>query len=187
MSITEEVPVDATECGQRFPQNGAQGAYEKVKEYISRLPPPFGKRLTAHAARASHEDVPYDAVTANGGMLFLRLVRLFLVPGFDLPCFSRCSVISSIPCTDPITTDPVPVMFGGLSKPYPVDCITTIPLLKPPVNFGTVEKRHIYRSGYPQVENFGYLKSLGLKTILFESPCLQPHIPTALRKAFGHS
>jgi tyrosine-protein phosphatase SIW14 len=46
--------------------------------------------------------------------------------------------------------------------------------LRPPVNFGTVEAGHIYRSGYPQVDNFGYLKSLGLKTILSEPPAYHP-------------
>jgi hypothetical protein len=68
-------------------------------------------------------------------------------------------------------------MFEFVPKSIPVDCISAEPLLQPPVNFGTVEKQHIYRSGYPKVENFGYLKSLGLKTILFESPCLQLPIP----------
>lgn len=71
MSITEEAPVDATECGQRYPQNSGQ-AIEKAKEF-PRLPPSFGKRLAAHAACASHEDVPYDLVTANGGTLFLSI------------------------------------------------------------------------------------------------------------------
>lgn len=36
----------------------------------------------------------------------------------------------------------------------------------PPVNFGAVEKYSIYRSGYPKPENYSFLASLGLKTIL---------------------
>ncbi|KAF2018149.1 hypothetical protein BU24DRAFT_479522 [Aaosphaeria arxii CBS 175.79] len=36
----------------------------------------------------------------------------------------------------------------------------------PPINFGAVVKNNIYRSGYPSAENFGFLKSLKLKTIL---------------------
>jgi hypothetical protein len=70
-------------------------------------------------------------------------------------------------------------MFGGLTKSFTLERISAVPHLQPPVNFGTVEKGHIYRSGYPQVHNFGYLKSLGLKTILFD--------PTALRIALGRS
>ncbi|PSN63922.1 protein-tyrosine phosphatase, partial [Corynespora cassiicola Philippines] len=36
----------------------------------------------------------------------------------------------------------------------------------PPANFGAVVPRSVYRSSYPQPENFGFMKSLGLKTIL---------------------
>ncbi|KAH7125285.1 tyrosine phosphatase family-domain-containing protein [Dendryphion nanum] len=36
----------------------------------------------------------------------------------------------------------------------------------PPINFGAVVEQSIYRSGYPQPENFGFLKSLKLKSIL---------------------
>ncbi|KAF2872575.1 tyrosine phosphatase family-domain-containing protein [Massariosphaeria phaeospora] len=38
--------------------------------------------------------------------------------------------------------------------------------LPPPANFGTVVEEGIYRSSYPQAENFGFLKKLKLKTIL---------------------
>lgn len=34
-----------------------------------------------------------------------------------------------------------------------------------PVNFGTVIPG-VYRSGYPQTEDYEYLKTLGLKTVL---------------------
>lgn len=35
-----------------------------------------------------------------------------------------------------------------------------------PVNFGTVIPGLFYRSGYPQTEDYEFLKSLGLKTIM---------------------
>lgn len=36
----------------------------------------------------------------------------------------------------------------------------------PPVNFGAIEEGSIYRSGYPKPENYSFLASLNLKTIL---------------------
>lgn len=36
----------------------------------------------------------------------------------------------------------------------------------PPRNFGTVEKGCIYRSGYPEEENYAFFKSFKLATIL---------------------
>lgn len=39
-------------------------------------------------------------------------------------------------------------------------------MLIPPVNFGTVEKCRIYRSAYPTPDNFPFIKSLGITTIL---------------------
>jgi tyrosine-protein phosphatase SIW14 len=38
--------------------------------------------------------------------------------------------------------------------------------LIPPPNFGAVVPGSVYRSSYPQAENFEFLKSLGLKSIL---------------------
>jgi tyrosine-protein phosphatase SIW14 len=38
----------------------------------------------------------------------------------------------------------------------------------PPINYGTVVKGSVYRSGYPAAENFKFLKGLGLKTIMSE-------------------
>lgn len=71
-----------------------------------------------------------------------------------------------------------PVMFGGFPKSFTLD-LSAVPNLQPPANFGVVEKSQIYRSSYPKVENFGYLESLVLKTILFDL--------TALRLALRHS
>lgn len=39
-------------------------------------------------------------------------------------------------------------------------------MYKPPVNYGNVEKSAIFRSGYPEPENYDFLASLNLKTIL---------------------
>ncbi|KAF2709281.1 hypothetical protein K504DRAFT_379312 [Pleomassaria siparia CBS 279.74] len=50
-----------------------------------------------------------------------------------------------------------PIHSGSPDRLYP---------LFPPLNYGTVERKAIYRSSYPQVENFEFLKSLRLKTIL---------------------
>jgi len=36
----------------------------------------------------------------------------------------------------------------------------------PPPNFGTVSQGAIYRSGFPREENFSYLATLNLKTIM---------------------
>ena len=38
-------------------------------------------------------------------------------------------------------------------------------LYTPPVNFGMVN-HHLYRSSFPQPENFPYLRRLGLKSVL---------------------
>jgi hypothetical protein len=39
----------------------------------------------------------------------------------------------------------------------------------PPKNFGAVEKGSIYRSGYPTSDNFDFISSLDIKTIMFVS------------------
>lgn len=49
------------------------------------------------------------------------------------------------------------------SKRYP-DRLTP---LTPPTNFGAVIPGQIYRSSFPLPENFSFLKSLKLKTILY--------------------
>lgn len=38
---------------------------------------------------------------------------------------------------------------------------------RPPLNFGTVITGNLYRSSYPNPENFGYLAELKLRTILY--------------------
>jgi tyrosine-protein phosphatase SIW14 len=48
---------------------------------------------------------------------------------------------------------------------------TPLPILlyTPPVNFGMVT-HSLYRSSFPQKENFAYLRRLGLKSVLYVSP-----------------
>lgn len=55
---------------------------------------------------------------------------------------------------------------------------------KPPENFASVHK-DIFRSSYPKPENFGYLKKLGLKTILTLVPEPYPETHVAFMKENG--
>jgi tyrosine-protein phosphatase SIW14 len=57
-------------------------------------------------------------------------------------------------------------MIGYLGTPSPDAIRTSKEKVKGrPVNFGTVIPG-FYRSGYPQMEDYEYLGSLGLKTIV---------------------
>ncbi|KAF2178136.1 hypothetical protein K469DRAFT_600653 [Zopfia rhizophila CBS 207.26] len=62
--------------------------------------------------------------------------------------------------TPTITASPLPV------PNFESRCPDRLRSLLPPTNFGAVVPGSIYRSSYPQPENFGFLKSLKLKTIL---------------------
>jgi hypothetical protein len=53
-------------------------------------------------------------------------------------------------------------------------------LYSPPVNFGMVT-HGLYRSSFPQKENFTYLRKLGLKSVLYPS-----HFLSALLIKLGH-
>jgi len=55
----------------------------------------------------------------------------------------------------------------------PVDGLKLKGGLLPPKNLGRVMDG-VYRSAFPQPENLPYLKTLGLKTILYESCSLYP-------------
>ena len=50
---------------------------------------------------------------------------------------------------------------------YDISPLQQLPrlLYTPPVNFGMVNHR-LYRSSFPQTENFPYLRKLGLKSVL---------------------
>jgi len=48
-------------------------------------------------------------------------------------------------------------------------------LYTPPVNFGMVT-HNLYRSSFPQKENFPYLRKLGLKSVLYH-PVPSPFPP----------
>ncbi len=61
---------------------------------------------------------------------------------------------------------PLYLMIGYLGPPGPDSVRTSKEKVKGrPVNFGTVIPG-FYRSGYPQTEDYEFLKSLGLKTIV---------------------
>ncbi|KAF2840609.1 protein-tyrosine phosphatase, partial [Patellaria atrata CBS 101060] len=49
-------------------------------------------------------------------------------------------------------------------------CPERLQSLIPPENFGAVLPRQIYRSSFPQAENYAFLKSLKLKTVLTVVP-----------------
>jgi hypothetical protein len=58
-------------------------------------------------------------------------------------------------------------LFPLLSAPkIEKRCPNRLRSLLPPANFGAVETNAIYRSSYPTEENYEFLKSLKLKTIL---------------------
>jgi tyrosine-protein phosphatase SIW14 len=74
--------------------------------------------------------------------------------------------------------------------------------LVPPFNFGTVLPGTIYRSSYPKEENYGFLKDLGIKTILTlvpeplsseyqsfmqEAGIQHFHVPTRARSAWSRA
>ena len=50
--------------------------------------------------------------------------------------------------------------------PLPPKIPRRLTMQTPPGNFGAVEPGRIYRSQYPQPENFVFLAGLGLKTVL---------------------
>jgi len=58
-------------------------------------------------------------------------------------------------------TIPVPIVTRFQNK-----CPERLRPLLPPANFGAVVPGSIYRSSFPSAENFGFLESLKLKTIL---------------------
>jgi len=48
----------------------------------------------------------------------------------------------------------------------PLSIPRSLNVMVPPPNFGTVSQGAIYRSGFPREENFSFLATLNLKTIM---------------------
>ncbi|KAF2200448.1 hypothetical protein GQ43DRAFT_472714 [Delitschia confertaspora ATCC 74209] len=62
--------------------------------------------------------------------------------------------------------DPKPELIPLPISNFEERCPDRLRSLLPPANFGAVTPGSIYRSSYPQPDNFEFLKSLNLKTIL---------------------
>lgn len=54
----------------------------------------------------------------------------------------------------------------------------------PPANFALVGGGGVYRSSFPKVENFGYLRRLGLKSILWVFLVLSPRWVEELKSSW---
>ncbi|KAL3627434.1 Tyrosine-protein phosphatase dsp1 [Castilleja foliolosa] len=84
------------------------------------------------------------------------------------------SIIRSCPCPMCFETTPTPIAFSaaaGISpeKPVKVAADDGENLLVSPLNFSMVDYG-IFRSGFPDVSNFLFLKTLGLRSIIYLCP-----------------
>ncbi|KAF2266625.1 hypothetical protein CC78DRAFT_121044 [Lojkania enalia] len=185
-------PVDMSITNGAFePLEGEQPSkeslYQKVQKFICDLAFPHGEILSDHAAHKAHEDVPDDEVLPADGACFPSWFYTHTI--FCLPMNYFIYLSASILETQlgrhvilhhfPFTLQPhtsarlIPFPVENVVRPFspPRRLETKAPperlrSLIPPANFGAVVPGSIYRSSYPQEENYEFLESLKLKTIL---------------------
>jgi len=112
-----------------------------------------------HEISAKHQKVVQKGSTENHGGGILFSASLLLEKALDLISLDSNSMKVH---ETPETYETSPLVRAALARRAP-DRLTS---LLPPVNFGAVIPEHVYRSSFPLPENFSFLRSLKLKTIL---------------------
>ncbi|KAK8177189.1 tyrosine-protein phosphatase SIW14 [Phyllosticta citrichinensis] len=85
-------------------------------------------------------------------------------PGADT---TNAVTVTQVACDEDSSTSAVSTTAESSRRSsYEARCPERLMSMCPPSNYGTVLDGQLYRSSYPQPENFGFLKSLKLKSIL---------------------
>ncbi|GFP98959.1 probable tyrosine-protein phosphatase at1g05000 [Phtheirospermum japonicum] len=99
------------------------------------------------------------------------------------------SIIRNCPCPMCLESNRTPIAYSAAADMSPENSVTDAVddgenLLVPPLNFSMVDYG-IFRSGFPDVPNFPFLKTLGLRSIIYLCPEPYPEANVRFLKENG--